>query len=130
MKQDDFGRANWKADGDQDVMQEFVEVVAKEQKKFITPDEEKKAQGENHVDDSIVEYGKKKEEEEEDNKMTLDQYEKILEQKRKALAASKAKERKVEVDKAFETMQMVDKKSTQEDVFIKLNVYKEKNKKK
>ena len=52
--------------------------------------------------------------------MTLEEYEKVLEEKRKALEAEKASERKVEVDKAFEKMQLVDNKKREEDIFIKL----------
>lgn len=51
--------------------------------------------------------------------LTLDEYEKILEEKRKALSSSKAEERKVLADKAFESMQLVEKRND-EDVFIKL----------
>lgn len=52
--------------------------------------------------------------------MTLEEYEKVLEEKRKTLEAAKASERKVEVDKAFEKMQLVDNKKREEDIFIKL----------
>lgn len=51
--------------------------------------------------------------------MTLEEYEKIREEKRKALEANKSEERKVEVDKAFKSMQLVEKKK-EDDVFIKL----------
>jgi hypothetical protein len=51
--------------------------------------------------------------------LTLDEYEKILEEKRKALSACKAEERKVQADKAFESMQLVEKRND-EDVFIKV----------
>lgn len=110
-------------------MQEPMEVAAKEEEKVLTSGEEKKAEGENQVDAGVTQDGKKKEEEKKNNEMILDKYEKILEQKRKALATSKVEESKVEADKAFETMQMVDKKSTEEDVFIKLGADKDKKKK-
>jgi plasminogen activator inhibitor 1 RNA-binding protein len=51
--------------------------------------------------------------------LTLDEYEKILEAKRKVLLSSKAEERKVQADKAFASMQLVDKKSD-DSIFIKL----------
>ena len=38
--------------------------------------------------------------------MTLEEYEKVLEEKRKALEAFKVKERKVDLDKEFESMQL------------------------
>ena len=52
--------------------------------------------------------------------MTLEEYEKVLEEKRKALDAEKNEERKVEADKAFASMQLVDNKKREEDIFIKL----------
>ena len=42
--------------------------------------------------------------------MTLDEYEKLLQEKRKALEALRTVERKVVVDKEFEGMQLVEKK--------------------
>jgi plasminogen activator inhibitor 1 RNA-binding protein len=51
--------------------------------------------------------------------MTLEEYQKIWEEKRKTLEANKSEERKVEVDKAFKSMQLVEKKK-EDDVFIKL----------
>lgn len=52
--------------------------------------------------------------------MTLEEYEKVLAEKRKALEDAKAAERKVEADKEFEKMQLVDNKKREEDIFIKL----------
>lgn len=51
--------------------------------------------------------------------MTLDEYEKLLEEKRKALLGLKAEERKVDA-KEFETMQPLSNKKSNDDVFIKL----------
>ncbi|KAJ8510579.1 hypothetical protein OPV22_001013 [Ensete ventricosum] len=65
---------------------------------------------------------------EEDNEMTLHEYAKVLQEKRKALVSLKIEERKVVVDKDFESMQLVEKKK--EDDFIKLKIEKEKLKKK
>jgi plasminogen activator inhibitor 1 RNA-binding protein len=76
------------------------------------------------VEEGAVEAIRK--EEEEDSEMTLEEYEKVLEQKRMILHAEKASERKVEVDKAFEKMQLVDNKKREEDIFIKLGHDKEK----
>ena len=50
--------------------------------------------------------------------MTLEEYEKVLEGKRKALVSDKVSERKVEIDKAFKKMQLVDSKK-REDTIIK-----------
>lgn len=52
--------------------------------------------------------------------MTLEEYEKVLEEKRKALLALKAEERKVDVDKDFESMQLKTKKKVDDEVFIQL----------
>ena len=52
--------------------------------------------------------------------MTLEEYEKVLMEKRKVLDALKAEERKVEVDTAFNSMRMVDKKNDANEVFLKL----------
>lgn len=52
--------------------------------------------------------------------MTLEEYEKIREEKRKALLALKAEERKVGLDKDFESMQQLSNKKSSDDVFIKL----------
>lgn len=52
--------------------------------------------------------------------MTLEEYEKVLADKRKALEEAKASERTVEADKEFEKMQLVSSKKLEEDIFIKL----------
>lgn len=52
--------------------------------------------------------------------MTLEEYEKVLEEKRKAILALKAEERKVEVDKELQSMQQLSVKKDAEEVFIKL----------
>lgn len=52
--------------------------------------------------------------------MTLEEYEKIREEKRKALLALKTEERKVEIDKDLKTMQQLSTKKSNADVFIKL----------
>ncbi|KAJ4969544.1 hypothetical protein NE237_016245 [Protea cynaroides] len=58
--------------------------------------------------------------EEEDNNMTLDEYEKLLSEKRKALEALKTEERKVTLDKDLQLMQLVEKKK-EGTLFIKLS---------
>lgn len=53
--------------------------------------------------------------------MTLEEYEKLLLEKRKALEAFKrTEERKVAVDKDLESMQVVEKKREEEILFVKL----------
>ena len=51
--------------------------------------------------------------------MTLEEYEKVLEEKRKALQALKTEERKVDT-KEFESLQQLSNKKGNDDVFIKL----------
>lgn len=53
-----------------------------------------------------------------EQEMTLEEYEKLLEEKRQALQALKTEERKVDT-KEFESMQQLSKKSS-DDIFIKL----------
>lgn len=52
--------------------------------------------------------------------MTLEEYEKLLEDKRKALLALKPEERKVNLDKELESMQLLSNKKSDDEVFIKL----------
>lgn len=52
--------------------------------------------------------------------MTLEEYEKIREENRKAILALKTEERKVEIDKDLQAMQLLSTKKTNEEVFIKL----------
>lgn len=52
--------------------------------------------------------------------MTLEEYEKVMEEKRKALLALKPEERKVNLDKEFESMQLLSNKKNEDEVFVKL----------
>ena len=52
--------------------------------------------------------------------MTLEEYEKVLEEKRKALLALKTEERKVAVDKELASMQQLSSKKDNNDIFVKL----------
>ncbi|KAF8032700.1 hypothetical protein BT93_D1582 [Corymbia citriodora subsp. variegata] len=68
------------------------------------------------------------EKEPEDKEMTLEEYEKVLEEKRKALLALKTEERKVELDKDLKSMQQLSNKKESNDIFIKLGSEKDKRK--
>ncbi|GFY92737.1 hyaluronan [Actinidia rufa] len=59
--------------------------------------------------------------------MTLEEYEKVLEEKRKALQANKTEERKVDA-KEFASMQQLSSKKDNNDIFIKLGSEKDKRK--
>ncbi|KRY02139.1 hypothetical protein T12_11975, partial [Trichinella patagoniensis] len=60
--------------------------------------------------------------------MTLEEYEKVREEKRKALLTLKVEERKVVVDKDLQSMQQLSIKKANNDVFIKLGSDKESKK--
>lgn len=51
--------------------------------------------------------------------MTLEEYEKVLEEKRKALQVLKTEERRVDT-KVFESMQQLSSKKDNDDIFVKL----------
>ncbi|KAG0454684.1 hypothetical protein HPP92_023976 [Vanilla planifolia] len=122
MKRDGAGRGNWGTVTDDVLAQETEEGLNVEEKAVIL---EKNV---NQEDGKVTEAGKDKgetaneavEKEPEDNEMTLEEYEKIREEKRKALLAMKVEERKVEVDKDLQTMQQLTIKKGVDDVFIKL----------
>lgn len=52
--------------------------------------------------------------------MTLEEFEKIREEKRKALLALKTEERKVEVDRDLQAMQPLANKKENDEIFVKL----------
>ncbi|CAL5350053.1 unnamed protein product [Camellia sinensis] len=60
--------------------------------------------------------------------MTIEEYEKVLEEKRKALLALKIEERKVAVDKELASMQQLSSKKDNNDIFVKLGSDKYKRK--
>ncbi|KAJ3686441.1 hypothetical protein LUZ61_015605 [Rhynchospora tenuis] len=70
------------------------------------------------------------EKEPEDKEMTLEEYEKIKEGKRKALISTKTEGRKVEIDEDFKSMKQLSIKKENNEVFIQLSSNKEAVKKK
>ncbi|XP_055819702.1 RGG repeats nuclear RNA binding protein A-like isoform X2 [Solanum dulcamara] len=68
------------------------------------------------------------EKEPEEKEMTLEEYEKVLEEKRKALVALKQEERKVNLDKELESMQLLSNKKNDDEIFVKLGAEKDKKK--
>nr|DAD18373.1 TPA_asm: hypothetical protein HUJ06_019836 [Nelumbo nucifera] len=121
MKREGSGRGNWGTPTDE-IVQETEEV----EKTTIT----EKTGGEDETGDTNKEnpVNEPEEKEPEDKEMTLDEYEKVLEEKRKALQALKTEERKVNLDKDFESMQQLASKKGNDDVFIKLGSEKDKRK--
>lgn len=128
MKREGSGRGNWGVEVDQDAAQEIVETVAVEDVKPAVSNLSEKKPEDSPQPDS-TDKDENKEVEEEDKEMTLDEYEQLMTEKRKALEFAKAKERKVTVDKDFESMQIVDRK-IDEDIFLKLGSDKDKGKRK
>ncbi|CAF2130150.1 unnamed protein product [Brassica rapa subsp. narinosa] len=119
FKRDGAGRGNWGTNEDEipPVTEESAAVV----EKSLAVEKEGEATDANK--ETPVE---EKEPEPEDKEMTLEEYEKVLEEKRKALQATKIEERKVDT-KVFETMQQLsNKKSNNDEVFIKLGTEKDK----
>jgi plasminogen activator inhibitor 1 RNA-binding protein len=94
--------------------------------------EAEKPQGEAEAVDSIKETPENVPEEkepEEEKEMTLEEYQIVLEEKRKALVSLKAEERKVDLDKELESMQLLsNKKKNNDEIFIKLGSEKDKRK--
>lgn len=121
------GRGNWGTDVDSALIVDTVESYKAEEASEVEEGFSKIEQ--ESLNDATVEEGAAEvvpKEEEEDSEMTLEEYEKVLEHKRRVFHAEKVSERKVEVDKAFEKMLLVNNKKREEDVFIKLGHDKEK----
>lgn len=55
-----------------------------------------------------------------EQEMTLEEYEKVKEEKRKALLLMKNEERKVEIDEELQSMKQLSGKKTCDEVFVKL----------
>ncbi|KAH7352436.1 hypothetical protein KP509_19G044900 [Ceratopteris richardii] len=118
MKRDGAGRGNWGTESDQNPEEEVVVPTA-----VPKPIEDVEKKPEEVVEEDAGE----KKEVEEDKEMTLEEYEKVLAEKRKGLVGLKAEERKVAIDKDFESMQLVDKK-VDEDLILKMGSDKGKKK--
>lgn len=124
FKREGAGRGNWGTQAD-DINQEIEEGVIEGDKTVVSDKpnaEEEAADGkkENSANERV--------EEPENKEMTLEEYQKVLEEKRKALAALKTEERKVEVDKELASMQQLSNKKSSDDIFVKLGSDKDKRK--
>ncbi|XP_076938493.1 RGG repeats nuclear RNA binding protein A-like [Bidens hawaiensis] len=122
IKREGAGRGNWGTQADE-INQEVNEEVV-ENEKTVASDkpgtEEDATDGKNENSERV--------EEPENKEMTLEEYQKVLEEKRKALEALKTEERKVEVDKELASMQQLSNKKTSDDIFVKLGSDKDKRK--
>lgn len=123
FKREGAGRGNWGNQTDE-INQEIQESVVEGEKTVASDkpatEEEATDKKENSANEPV--------EEPENKEMTLEEYQKVLEEKRKALEALKTEERKVEVDKELASMQQLSNKKTSDDIFVKLGSDKDKRK--
>ncbi|KAG9154308.1 hypothetical protein Leryth_000760 [Lithospermum erythrorhizon] len=125
FKREGAGRGNWGTPTDE-ITPEVEEPIAEGDK--VIDSEKVKGQEETGDVDKDVNAKESEEKEPEAKEMTLEEYEKVNEEKRKALLALKPEERKVNLDKEFESMQLLSNKKNDEDVFAKLGSEKDKRK--
>ncbi|XP_023769100.1 RGG repeats nuclear RNA binding protein A [Lactuca sativa] len=124
FKREGAGRGNWGTQAD-DINREIEEAVIEGEKTVVS---EKPNAEEEAVDGKKENPANERVEEPENKEMTLEEYQKVLEEKRKALESLKTEERKVEVDKELASMQQLSNKKTNDDVFVKLGSEKDKRK--
>ncbi|XP_021279965.1 RGG repeats nuclear RNA binding protein A-like [Herrania umbratica] len=124
LKREGSGRGNWGTQTDE--LTQVTEEVVNESEKNLG---DEKPAGEEDAGDASKESptNEPEEKEPEDKEMTLEEYEKVLEEKRKALQALKTEERKVDA-KEFASMQQLSNKKCNDEVFIKLGFEKDKRK--
>ncbi|CAN4077344.1 unnamed protein product [Withania somnifera] len=125
IKREGSGRGNWGTPAD-DIAPETEEPVNDGEK--IVEAEKQAGQedaGDTNKDSTAAEPEEKEPEEKE---MTLEEYEKLMEEKRKALLAQKPEERKVNLDKELQSMQLLSNKKNDDEIFIKLGAEKDKKK--
>ncbi|CAD5173396.1 unnamed protein product [Musa acuminata subsp. malaccensis] len=132
MKRNGAGRGNWGSATDESILQENEEIINVGDKTVAT---EKQVEPEEVPSSDVNKENKEgaandAEEKEEDKEMTLEEYEKVREEKRKALAAMKSEERKVEMDKDLQSMKQLSLKKENDDIFVKLGSDKDTGKKK
>ncbi|KAJ6729963.1 HYALURONIC ACID-BINDING PROTEIN 4 [Salix viminalis] len=123
MKREGAGRGNWGTQTDE--LAGITEEVGNDGEKNLgdeKPVAEAAADGIKENPDNKLE-----EKEPQEKEMTLEEYEKVLEEKRKALLTLKTEERKVDA-KEFQSMQQISSKKENNDVFIKLGSDKDKRK--
>ncbi|KAL9228818.1 hypothetical protein vseg_004356 [Gypsophila vaccaria] len=123
FKREGSGRGNWGSQSEE--VAPGTEDVAAETEKNVNA--ENLPAGEEVLDGNKEPQAEETEEKEpEEKEMTLEEYEKVREEKRKALLALKTEGRKVEVDKDLQSMQQLSSRRDEESVFIKLASDKDK----
>ncbi|XP_008810382.2 RGG repeats nuclear RNA binding protein A-like [Phoenix dactylifera] len=132
MKREGSGRGNWGTATDDVIAQATEENVNVDDKILASekqPEHDDVPSSEAKKDKD-AQANEAEEKEPEDKEMTLEEYEKIREEKRKALLALKTEERKVEIDQELQSMQQLSLKKRNDDVFMKLGSDKDTGKKK
>ncbi|XP_071717640.1 RGG repeats nuclear RNA binding protein A-like [Rutidosis leptorrhynchoides] len=124
FKREGAGRGNW-GNQSEEINQEIQEAVVEGEKTLVS---DKPATEEEAANGKKEDAANERVEEPENKEMTLEEYQKVLEEKRKALAAPKIEERKVEVDKDLASMQQLSNKKANDEFFVKLGSYKDKRK--
>ncbi|OAY60106.1 RGG repeats nuclear RNA binding protein A [Manihot esculenta] len=125
IKRDGAGRGNWGTPTDE-IAPETEEPVVENEKNIDTG----KQPGEEDVVDANKDSpaNEPEEKEPEDKEMTLEEYEKLREERRRALLSTKPEERKVDLDKEFGSMLQLSNKKGNDEIFIKLGSEKDKRK--
>ncbi|CAL1401684.1 unnamed protein product [Linum trigynum] len=126
IKREGSGRGNWGTASD-DVAPGTEEPVVENEANATAEKQPAEGEAADANKDSPANETEEKEPEE-DKEMTLEEYEKVLEEKRKALLALKtSEERKVDA-KEFESMQQLSCKKENVEIFAKLGSDKDKKK--
>nr|GEW81206.1 RGG repeats nuclear RNA binding protein A-like [Tanacetum cinerariifolium] len=124
FKREGAGRGNWGNPADE--INQEIQEAAVEGEKTVASD--KPAAEEEAADGKKENAATERVEKPEDKEMTLEEYQKVLEDKRKALESLKTEERKVEVDKELASMQPLSSKKSNDEIFAKLGSDKDKRK--
>ncbi|KAG4186224.1 hypothetical protein ERO13_A08G029201v2 [Gossypium hirsutum] len=124
LKREGFGRGNWGTQTDE--LAQVTEEVANEGKQNLG-DEKLARDGDGGDADKESLTNELEEKEPEEKVMTLEEYEELMEEKRKALQALKTEGRKVDA-KEFKSMQQLSNKKSNDEIFIKLGSDKDKRK--
>ncbi|KAK2975428.1 hypothetical protein RJ640_007347 [Escallonia rubra] len=120
FKREGAGRGNWGTQADE--LAPVTEDVINEGERAVGVE---KPSGDEDAADGHKETPPNEVKEPEE--MTLEEYQKVLEEKRKGLQL-KTEERKVDIDKELASMQQLSNKKSSDDIFVKLGLDKDKRK--
>ncbi|CAN6327499.1 unnamed protein product [Urochloa humidicola] len=130
MKREGAGRGNWGTTTDEIIAQETEEGLKLDEKAPVPEKQGAQEDAPQAEENKDTKDANEEEEKEEDKEMTLEEFEKIREEKRNTLLALKTEERKVEVDKDLQSMQPLSNKKENDEIFVKLGSDKDALKKK